>query len=597
MTDVKDASVTGAENIHWTLSDLYTGPDDPQIPDDMTQADSLAEEFAAEFRGQVASLDAAGLRGALEAYQVILDMAGKATSYAEMLWSTDTAEPTYGSLKSRITEWRAELEQQLIFFELEWINIPDDHAQALLDDPALAAFRHWLEIKRLHKSHALSEAEERLISAKAVTGRSAWVRYMDEVQARARYELDGETLNTAQIRAKYFSPDRDLRRRAFESMTAGFKEKEHALTFIYNTVCADKAADDKLRGYPSWISSRNQANEVSDEAVDALIEAVQSRYDIAQRVYELKRRILGYDEIFTYDLYAPISDAAQQYTWEQARAIVLDAFGRFNADFAATAELFFSRDWIDAAPAPNKPDGAYCEPVVPSAHPYVFMNFTGTARNVATLAHELGHGIHFYLAREQGALHFMMPLTIAETGSVFGESLVMETLIADAADPQARLALLMRKLERSLGTVFTQVMFNRFEHAMHTARREQGELSGEQLADMYFEIYSQLAGDVITVLPENRYGWAIPHFMWEPGYVYAYAFGELLTQALLARYRVMGETFIAPFLNLLRAGGSMWPQEALDPLGVDLADPDFWHGGLREIEALVVQAEEAFAVL
>lgn len=584
---------TGAEQIAWDLSDLYAGVDDPALEADMRRADEAAAALDRDYRGRVAGLDPAALAEAIARYEQIVELATKAGAFAHLIWSTDTANPRYGALLQKTTEWSSQLEQKLVFFTLEWINAPDDLAQSRIADPALAHYRHWLEVTRLYQPHMLSEPEEKILAEKAVTGREAWVRFFTELMGSARYIFDGRELTQSAVLAKLYDPDREVRRRAAAALTEGLRRNLPITTFIFNTLAADKASDDRLRRYPSWISSRNLSNEVSDETVEALIQAVTGRYDLVARYYHLKRQILGLDELADYDRYAPLPAAAGFYHWDDARETVLQAYARFHPEVAGIAEQFFTRRWIDAAERPNKQGGAYSASTVPSAHPYVFLNYTGRTRDVMTLAHELGHGVHQYLSREQGMLQAHTPLTTAEMASTFGEMLVFSDLMAKESDPNARLAMLANKIEDSFATIFRQVSMNRFEHALHTARREEGELSSERLSAIWLETQRAMFGDSVRLTDDYGVWWSyVPHFLRTPGYVYAYAFGELLVLALFRLYREQGDGFAPRYLDVLRAGGSDWPEKILAPLGVDLTDPGFWQHGLAELDALVSEAEE-----
>lgn len=583
---------TGAEAVIWNLGDLYAGPDDPQIEQDMKHADQRAEKLSADYRGKLATLDDESLYEAVAEYEAIVEIASKIGSYAHLIWSTDTGNPQYGALLQKATEWSSRLEQQLVFFDLEWINAPDDFAKKMLGSLTLGHYQHWLEATRRYQPHRLTEPEEKILSEKAVTGRDAWVRLFTEIEGNARFPFDGQDLTQAGILSKLYLPDRDVRQRAAQVITDVLREKLPITTYIFNTLAADKASDDRLRNYPTWISSRNLSNEVSDAVVDALIEAVTSRYDIVARYYTLKKQLLGLDHLYDYDRYAPLPSASGDYQWEQAREVVLNAYHSFHPQAAEIAGKFFDNSWIHAALAPGKRGGAYSASVVPSAHPYVFMNYTGSARDVMTLAHELGHGIHQYLSREQGMLQAHTPLTTAEMASTFGEMLVFTDMMRQESDPQARLAMLAHKIEDSFATVFRQTSMNRFEHGMHTARREEGELTSDRLSEIWMDTQQAMFGDSVTMTDNYGIWWSyIPHFLHTPGYVYAYAFGELLVMALFARYRQEGASFAPRYLDVLRAGGSNWPEKTLAPMGVDLTDPTFWQEGLGEIEAMVTQAE------
>lgn len=587
---------TGAEEVRWDLSDLYNGVDDPQIERDIAQTTARADAFAATYRGRVLSLDAEALYQAIAEYEAIVEAANRLGAFAHLIWTTDAANSRYGALLQRLTEWEAQLQQTLVFFELEWTNAPDDFAAAMLAHPALTHYRHWLEVTRRYQPHRLTEPEEKILAEKSVTGRSAWARFFSELMGNTRYPFDGEELTQAGILARLYNPDRTVRQRAAQAFTDVLRQQLPTLTYIFNTLAADKASDDRLRKFPSWISSRNLDNQVSDQVVEALIEAVTARYDIVARYYHLKRRLLGLDRLYDYDRYAPLPAAEGHYRWEQARDMVLEAYGKFHPQMAEIAGQFFARSWIDAPPYPGKRSGAYSASTVPSVHPYVFMNFTGSARDVMTLAHELGHGVHQYLSREQGMLQQHTPLTTAEMASTFGEMLVFSDFMARESDPAVRLAMLAHKIEDTFATVFRQISMNRFEHAMHTARRTEGELSSERLSQFWLETQQAMFGDSVELTDNYAIWWSyVPHFLQVPGYVYAYAFGELLVLALFARYRQEGDSFAPRYLQVLRAGGSDWPEAILAPLGVDLTAPDFWQEGLREIESLVAQAEALVA--
>ena len=585
-----EAPTTGAEAVRWNLGDLY--PDSDALEQDLAQAHEEAEAFAETYRGRVGALGAEAMAEALEELEAIQDRLGRAYTFAYLNWSTDTNDAARGALLQKVKERHTQISQQLIFFELEWTNADAAHAQALLEDDQLADFRHYLELERLQKEHVLTEPEEKIMAEKNVTGRSAWTRFFDETMGAARFTLDGEALTQQEILTKLYEPDRDLRRRAALAFTEGLQESERTLTFIFNTVLADKATSDRLRGFERWIDARNLANEVEGATVDALIGAVTARYDLAARFYRLKARLLGLDELMDYDRYAPLDEADTRYGWDAARGMVLDAYADFHPQMGETAARFFDEAWIDAPPAPGKRGGAFSHGAVPSVHPYVLMNYTGKTRDVQTLAHELGHGVHQHLARRQGVLQAGTPLTTAETASVFGEMLVFQRLLRREDDPQNRLAMLVSKIDDTLATVFRQVAMNRFEEKIHTARRAEGELPAERFSELWIETQEAMFEGSVTLGDHYRRWWSyIPHFLHTPGYVYAYAFGELLVLALYARYQDEGAAFAEKYLRLLEAGGSDWPHALVAPLGVDLTDEGFWQQGLAAIEDLISDAE------
>jgi oligoendopeptidase F len=586
-------TLTGAEEATWDLSDLYKGMDDPALNADLGAADAEADALDAAYRGRMAGLSADDMAELLRRYEALNERVGKAGSFAYLNWTQNTEDPQRGALLQKVTERGSRLGQKLVWLDLEIAHAPDDVANRWYAAPELRRYRHWLETVRLYREHLLSEPEEKILAEKSVTGRSAWDRFFDETHAAARYELDGQDMSRDQILSNLYAPDRELRRRAAAHFTRGLQGLKRPSTYVFNTILADKASDDRLRRYPTWITSRNLGNEVDDATVQALVDAVTSRYDIVARYYRLKARLLGLDELFDYDRYAPLPAADRQYSWAEAKQTVLDAYGGFHPKMAEVAGWFFDRHWIDAPIRPGKQGGAFSHGTVPSVHPYILLNYDARPRDVMTLAHELGHGVHQKLAGVQGLLQAGTPLTTAETASVFGEMLVFQSLMAQESSAQVRLAMLTQKIEDSFATAFRQISMNRFENAIHTARREEGELSAERFSSLWMDTQRAMFGDSVTLTGDYSLWWSyIPHFIGTPGYVYAYAFGELLVLALYARYKQVGDGFADAYLEMLSRGGSDWPHAIVAPLGVDLQDPAFWHGGLRILEEMVADAEK-----
>ena len=587
-------TTTGAEMIRWDLSDLYA--DEHSLHGELASAEAEAEAFAEAYRGRMAQASAEDMAQALRAFELIQDRAGRAYTFAFLHWSTATQDAPRGALLQSVREACTRISQLLLFFELEWTQLDHEKAERLLASASLGPFRHYLERQRLLKDYMLSEPEEKILTQTAVNGPNAWQRFFTETLGAMRFSLDGEELTQQIILSKLYESDRSLRQRAAQSFTDGLKAKAHAFTFIFNTLLADKASRDRMRGFPHWIKSRHLSNEISDEVAEALIEAVTSRSDLVARFYTLKKRLLGLDELHDYDRYAPVEAADTQYSWREAREVVLDAYKRFHPRMGEIATIFFERRWIDAPVVPGKRGGAFSHGAVPSAHPYVLLNYTGKARDVQTLAHELGHGVHQYLSRSQGCLQADTPLTTAETASVFGEMLVFQRLMQQEENPANRLATLVSKIDDTLATVFRQVAMNRFEDRMHTCRRNEGELSAERMGDIWMETQQAMFQGSVTLGDHYRHWWSyIPHFLHTPGYVYAYAFGELLVLALYARYQSDAETFPDKYLDLLSAGGSDWPHVLVGRLGIDLKDLNFWRQGLGAIEDLIAQAEALHA--
>lgn len=588
----------GAENIHWDLSDLYESPNDPTLKSDRERVIKKAGEFNSTYRGRVAQLDAAEFAKMLREYEEIIQTLGKIGSYSHLIWSTNTEDPELGKLLQQANELSSEVSQKLVFSDVEWLKIDDEKANKLIQSDELSKWKHYLEVSRLYKEHTLTEEAEKVMSAKSVTGRAAWNRYFDETLGAARFELEDEMLTEQEVLSKLHEPNRELRKKAHASLTETFQDHSRTLTFIFNTLLADKSTNDKLRNYESWITSRNLSNQTDNETVDALVSAVTDNYSLAQRYYNLKRKLLGVDEMFDYDRYAPITKSTKTVEWGKAKEMVLEAYGDFHPQMSSIAGEFFEKNWIDAAIKPGKRGGAYSASTVTSVHPYVFMNFDGRLRDVQTLAHELGHGVHQYLSRKQGELQSSTPLTTAETASVFGEMLVFNKLMNRLDDPSEKLALLVSKIDDTIATVFRQISMNRFENKIHTARREQGELSTKQFSEFWIETQKDLYGDSVTLTEEYKIWWCyIPHFLHTPGYVYAYAFGELLVLALYDSYKSSKNGFSDKYLSLLEAGGSDWPHNLVSTMGLDIKDKNFWSRGLDIFEGMVKEAEELAASL
>jgi len=587
-------NLTGAEEVIWDLSDLYCGYDDPAFISDKALLETAARQFADRYRSKIAILSSSELAETLEQYEYIQDLAGKLGSYVYLNWSTDTLNPESGKMLQMMTEFGSKINQDLIFFTVEWTALDDALAMRHIDHPELARWKHYLEISRLYKPHTLEEKQEQVISIQKVTGKSAWIRYFDELLSAATFTLDGETLSEQEVLSKLYNADRSVRQRAAQSMTEGLKQWSRSLTYIFNTLLADKQLSDELRKYPHWLASRNMSNEISDASVQALADAVVSRYDLVQRYYTLKARLLHLEgEMYDYDRYAPLFKSEVNIPWDQAKAMVTSAYGSFDPRLGSIVEDFFEKRWIDAPMRPGKRSGAFSASTVPSAHPYILMNYDGRIRDVQTLAHELGHGVHQYLSRQQGILHADTPLTTAETASVFGEMLVFQQLYATIQEPKEKLGMLIGKLDDTMATVYRQISMYRFEHLVHTARRSEGELTGDRINSLWRQTQTELYGNAVHLSEGYDYWWSyIPHFVHTPGYVYAYAFGELLVLALYESYLNQPDGFSEVYVNMLTAGGSDWPERILAPTGLDITDPQFWNKGLTSIEKWLHEAEK-----
>ena len=584
---------TGAEAVAWDLSDLYASGDDPRIESDFAEAEAAATAFRERYYGNVASLSATELAKAIDERERIESIATRALYYAHMHHSTNMADAARGALVAKLGEKGAGLETQLLFFGLEWAAIEDGPAEQLLADPALDHWRHWLSAQRVFRPYLLTEPEEKIITEKAVSGVSAWSRLYEEVLGAMRVDLgdDSEPVSLETAMARLYSSDRGERRGAAEAVTAAPEPGLRTRTSIFNTILVDKWIDDRLRGYPTWISSRNLANETTDQAVQALIDAATSRYDVPQRYYRLKAKLLGLDRLEYYDRFAPVADDSSKTSWDEARRVVTDAYSDFSSDAGAAVEQFFADGWIDAPVRPDKRHGAYCATTVPGVHPYVFMNYTGDRRSILTLAHELGHALHGTMAQPLGLFNASTPLTTAETASVFGEALTFKRMLASEADPRKRLDLLTGQLEDAIATTFRQIAMNRFENLVHTQRREHGELSTDRLNELWIDCQSTLFGDSVGIGGYDTWWSYIPHFTNVPGYVYAYSYGYLFALAIFRSYEREGDTIVAPYLELLRAGGSKAPEELAGMVGLDLTDPSIWARGIEAISDDLDEAE------
>ncbi len=580
----------------WDLSPLADGEGEAGVRRQLEEAGERASAFAAGHAGRLAELDAAGLTAAMRELAEINELVGKAGSFASLRFATDTADAARGALLQLVQERATEIETKLLFFELEWAAIGDDRAEELLADPDLGFCAHYLRSARRYRPHLLSEPEEKILAEKAIASQAAWSRLFGEQCAALRVQSDGEEISLELALSRLQSPDRDSRRATAEAVTEALEPGLRTRAFIFNTLLYDKAVEDRLRSYPHWLAARNLANEASDESVMALVHAVRGRFDIPQRWYRLKAQLLGVDKIADYDRAAPVLREDVMFSFAESRELVVDTYASFADEAGRVARRFFDERWIDAPVRPHKRGGAFCAYTVPSAHPYVMLNFTARRRDVLTLAHELGHGLHAALAQPQGVFQQSTPLTLAETASVFGEALVFGRMLDAAPDDNARLSLLAERIDGAVATVFRQMAMNRFEHLVHTRRREEGELSVERIGESWTESQAELFGDSVQMTDGYQSWWSyVPHFINTPGYVYAYAYGQLLALSVYGRYLEEGPSFAPHYLELLAAGGSRSPEELGAMVGIDLADPGFWDAGLRLVEQQLSAAEQLVA--
>lgn len=576
----------------WNLDPIVEGQGSAGVERLLDEALQRGAKFAETHTGRVASLDGASLREAMLELAAIMGLVDRAGSYAMLRFTTDTADPARGALLQKVQERGTALETQLLFFELEWAALEDDQAEAALASGADLEFcAHHLRSARRYRPHLLTEPEERVMAEKSLASNASWTRLFGEQVSAIRVSLDGEETPLDMALSSLLSPDRELRERMAAAVTDALEPGLRTRAFIYNTLVYDKSVDDRLRRYPHWLAARNLSNEASDESVLALIQAVHGRYDIPQRWYRLKARLLGLDKLRDFDRSATIATTEPLFSYAQARDLVVETYANFSAEAGAITKRFFDEDWIDAPVRENKRGGAFCATVF-GVHPYVMLNYTARRRDVLTIAHELGHGLHAVLAEKQGVFHQSTPLTVAETASVFGETLVFERLLAESGSDEQRLELLAGRIDDAVATVFRQIAMNRFEHLVHTRRRSEGELSVEDISKAWVESQGEMLGDAVEITDGYRSWWSyIPHFINTPGYVYAYSYGQLLALSVYGRYREMGEDLVPRYLEMLGAGGSRTPEKLGEIVGIDLADPGFWDSGLELLDAQLLEAE------
>ncbi len=593
-----DAILNDPELLHaaWDLAALVEGDEEHGVQRALDEARERAETFATAHAGHVTELDAAGLTAAMRELAGISELLGRCGSYAMLRFSTDTSDPARGAMLALVQERGTEIETRLLFFELEWAALDDARAEELLAGDELDFCAHYLRTARRYRPHLLTEPEERIMAEKAIASQASWARLFGELVAAVRVQVADEELPLDVALSRLQSPERELRRSVAEAVTTALEPGLRTRAFIYNTLVHDKAVDDRLRHYPHWLASRNLANEASDESVMALITAVRGRFSIPQRWYRLKARLLGVQRIADYDRSAPVLAEELRFSFAEARDLVLGTYASFDPEAGRITRRFFDERWIDAPVRAHKRGGAFCAYTVPSVHPYVMLNFTARRRDVLTMAHELGHGLHATLAQPRGVFHQHTPLTLAETASVFGEQLVFGRMLESVDGDDARLSLLAEQLEGAIATVFRQMAMNRYEHLVHSWRRDEGELSVDRMCEAWLQSQGEMFGDAVEVSPGYRMWWSyVPHFINTPGYVYAYAYGQLLALSVYGRFREEGPGFAPAYLSLLGAGGSRSPEELGAMVGIDLADPGFWDSGLDIIESMLGAAEALVA--
>ena len=589
-------TTNSAEGILWDLSDLYTAHDDPRIDLTIKDCHARAERFADRFRALMQdheTLTAESLLQALKELEIIYESLGRVGSYAGLLYAADTAKPEYQDLTQRVEQRSTEVRNLLLFFDLEWLKFDDTIASRLMADPTLEAYRHYLISLRRYRPHTLTELEERVINDRDNTGRNAFGRLFSEITSSLTFafEKQGEKadLNLSQILSLLHESDRALRQSAMETLYQGLSQQGQVLTFIYDTLIQDQLTMDRLRSYPDPMAQRHLFNEIDGAAVKTMMAVVEENYGLAQDYFRLKAKLLKLPRLALYDQYAPVGKEVKPFPYQQARQVILAAFDAFDPKFRQIAAEFFDKNWIDAEIRKGKRGGAFCASPSPQLHPYILCNYDDNLRDVMTVAHELGHGLHGCLSRKQSYFNYDTPLTTAETASVFGEMLVFDYLLEHQTDPEVQIALLAGKIEDIFATVFRQNVLTRFEEKAFAARTEK-RLTHDALGMLWLEANGKYYGDAVEIPDGYRWGWSyIPHFIHSRFYCYSYVFGQLLVLALYRMYKDEGKSFVPKYLALLEAGGSDTPEALLEPLGVNTRAAEFWQKGFEEIRALTAK--------
>jgi oligoendopeptidase F len=577
----------------WNLGDLYSGVDAPEVARDLDAGEARAAAFEARYKDKLASLDGAGLAAAIREYEALEDKLGRLASFAQLTHAGNVIDPKIAKFYQTVQERLTTISTKTLFFTLELNRIEDRWFTSRMGDGEVARYAPWLREVRAFRPHQLSEELEKILHEKQVTGRAAWTRLFDETLAALEVKIGSETLSLELALHRLSDKDAAVREAAALGLGQALKKELRLLSLVTNTLAKDKSIEDDWRSFPRPVSSRNLANRVEDEVVDALVAAVRTSVpSLAHRYYRLKARWFGVSQLAYWDRNAPLPESDDRLiAWPEARDKVLDAYTRFSPRLGELGRQFFERPWIDAQIRPGKSPGAFAHPTVPSAHPFLLLNYQGRTRDVMTLAHELGHGVHQLLAAQQGALMADTPLTLAETASVFGEMLTFRSLLAATQDKALRKALLASKVEDMLNTVVRQIAFHGYEEKVHAERR-QGEIEPERLAELWLAVQRESLGPAIRIEGDYRYWWGyIPHFIHSPFYVYAYAFGDCLVNSLFAVYEQQPDGFVEKYFAMLAAGGTLRHRELLAPFGLNAAEPAFWSRGLGLIGRLIDELE------
>jgi len=578
-------------NLLWDTAPLYPSPASAELERDFAAAAAQAEAFRGRYLDKTAVLDAAGLLAALISYEALQEEIIKPQMYAHLLFAADSENDTNKSLSQKAAEFGNLMARQLLFFDLEIMAIPDETFTLLQADERLANYRHYLASVRRFRSHTLPEREEQLLKRKDLTGTQAFARLFDELSASFRYTMavDGEEqeFTGEELLGLLHHPDAALRERAFATFLA--RHAEHGIVFsaVFNDIALDHAQELELRGYATPMEPTNIANEIEAPVVERLMKVSEANYHLARDYFRLKAKLLKLPQLKNTDIYAPLGIAGRSYTFAEAKELVLAAYRNFNPAYGPIIEAFFSERRIDALPRPGKGGGAFCMGMTPSLPPYVLLNFTGNLRDVSTLAHELGHGLHFVLAGCQTLLNYHAPLPLAETASVFGEMLLTRYLLEKETDPAIKVALLCAKIEDIIATTFRQNVLTRFEERLHLERQE-GLLTTTRIGSLWWEENDRLYGDAVAMIEPYRWGWSyISHFIHARFYCYSYTFAELLVLSLYRSYLKEGAAFIPKYEAILKSGASLSPADTVRPAGMDLADPDFWQQGYDFLRDLI----------
>lgn len=581
----------GTTDVLWNLDTLYDSLQDELLVDDFDLCSQEAEMLRENCEGKLAELEPAFFARSVRRLERIHVNLGRIDTYAFLYFVTRVKDDEAGAFLQKSKEDASRINSELVFFDLEWAKMDQESAEKLLESEDVAPYRHYLINLRKYAKHLLSHSEESLLVELSPVGRDSWLTLFEKLLGHL--EFGEKKRSEEEVLSDLYDSSREVRQTAALDLTAGLKSQMHILSHIFNTILAEKMIDDRLRSYPSWISARNLSNELDDQTVNALVSSCTDRYDIVQRYYTLKKDLLGLTELHDYDRYAPLPSLPDRLvSWQECREMVLEGFRAFSPEMADIATLFFEENWIHAPLLEGKRGGAFAHPAVPDANPFVLVNYTGNLRDVSTVAHELGHGIHQYLAREKGYFNSDTPLVLAETASVFAELLIFHKQLETLKDTSERRAFTCQKLESIFATVFRQISMNRFENMVHTNRREKGEISTDELSTLWMQSQEEMFGDSVTLGEHYKIWWSyIPHFLHTPGYVYSYAFGELLVLSLYQIYLDEGDGFISKYINLLSEGGSQSPAELLAPFKIDLNDPSFWNGGLSVIENMLKDVE------